>query len=191
MCLFNLSKNLPYSNVKKSRKWPNQPVVGCHTWKQWVEQNSIHKDGNYGLKSCTQHKEVSIMIDLISLKPFHLWSGSLGSVTESTPHPYHFPLKEEEETKLSCRVKEIRWLWTVSHSLHIISRGHLNKELGPVQWDSLKNKNRWNIHIQTTPLNSQARQRRYRRDWNITPSSMIFFRRDLSTFTGSEKVLCF
>ena len=36
--------------------------------------------------------------------------------------------------------------------------------------DSLKNKNRWNIHIQTTPLNSQARQRRGRRDWNISRS---------------------
>ena len=36
------------------------------------------------------------------------------------------------------------------------------------QRDSLKNKNRWNSHIQTTPLNCQARQRRGRRDWNIS-----------------------
>ena len=37
-----------------------------------------------------------------------------------------------------------------------------------IQWDSLKNKNRWNIHIQTTPMNSQARERRGRRDWNLS-----------------------
>ena len=35
---------------------------------------------------------------------------------------------------------------------------------------ALKNKNRWNIPIETIPLNSQARQRRSRRDWNISRS---------------------
>ena len=74
--------------------------------------------------------------------------------------------------------------WRVSTSLKA-------RQFGRVQWDSLKNKNRWNIHIQTTPLNSHARQRRGRRDWNISLSSMIFFRHDLSTLTGRGKVLCF
>ena len=53
--------------------------------------------------------------------------------------------------------------WRVSTSLKA-------RQFGRIQWDSLKNKNRWNIHIQTTPLNSQARQRRGRRDWNISLS---------------------
>ena len=44
----------------------------------------------------------------------------------------------------------------------------MSLQFGRIQWDSLKNKNRWNIHIQTTPLNSQVRQRRGRRDWNIS-----------------------
>ena len=43
-----------------------------------------------------------------------------------------------------------------------------SRQFGRIQWDSLKNKNLWNIHIQTTPLNSQARQRGGRRDWNIS-----------------------
>ena len=51
--------------------------------------------------------------------------------------------------------------WRVSTSLKARQFDH-------IQWDSLKNKNQWNIHIQTTPLNSQARQRRGRRDWNIS-----------------------
>ena len=74
--------------------------------------------------------------------------------------------------------------WRVSTSLKA-------GQFGRIRWDILKNENRWNIHIQTTPLNSHARQRRGRRDWNISLSSMIFFRHDLSTFTGREKVLCF
>ena len=45
--------------------------------------------------------------------------------------------------------------WRVSTSLKA-------RQFGRIQWDSLKNKNRWNIHIQTTPLNSQARKRRSR-----------------------------
>ena len=51
--------------------------------------------------------------------------------------------------------------WRVSTSLKA-------RQFGRIQWDSLKNKNRWNIHIQTAPLNSQARQRRGKRDWNIS-----------------------
>ena len=74
--------------------------------------------------------------------------------------------------------------WRVSTSLKA-------RQFGRIQWDSLKNKNRWNIHIQTTPLNSHARQRRGRRDWNISLSSMIFFRHDLSTFTGRERFFGF
>ena len=49
------------------------------------------------------------------------------------------------------------------------------KQDNSVAYSGIKNKNRWNIHIQTTPLNSHARQRRGRRDWNISLSSMIFF----------------
>ena len=74
--------------------------------------------------------------------------------------------------------------WRVSTSLK-------GGQFGRLQWDSLKNKNRWNIHIQTTPLNSHARQRRGRRDWNISLSSTIFFRHDLSTFTGRERFFGF
>ena len=58
--------------------------------------------------------------------------------------------------------------WCVSASLKA-------GQFGRIQWNSLKNKNRWNIHIQTTALNSHARQRRGRRDWNISLTSMIFF----------------
>ena len=68
-----------------------------------------------------------------------------------------------------------RFLWRVSTS----RKGRKAGQFGRVQWDSLKNQNRWNIHIQTTPRNSHARQRRSRRDWNISLSSMIFFRHDL------------
>ena len=50
--------------------------------------------------------------------------------------------------------------WRVSTSLKA-------GQFGRIQWDSLKNKNPWNIHIQTTPLNSHAKQRRGRRDWNL------------------------
>ena len=51
--------------------------------------------------------------------------------------------------------------WRVSTSLKA-------RQFGRIQWDCLKNKNLWNIHIQTTPLNSQARQRRGGRDWSIS-----------------------
>ena len=44
--------------------------------------------------------------------------------------------------------------WQVSTSLKA-------RQFGRIQ-------NLWNIHIQTTPLNSQARQRGGRRDWNIS-----------------------
>ena len=107
-------------------------MVGCHTSKQWVEQNSIHKDGNYGLKNCTQHKKVRIMIDLFTLKPLHLWPVSPGGWLRNRKHASSILFSFEtrrRRTKLLCRVKEIRWLWTVSHSLHMTSRGHLKKDL--------------------------------------------------------------
>ena len=62
----------------------------------------------------------------------------------------------------------LEYSWCVSASLKA-------GQFGRIQWDSLKNKNRWNIHIQTTALNSHARHRRGRSDWNISLRSMIFF----------------
>ena len=107
-------------------------MVSCHTSKQWVIQNSIHKDGNYGLKNCTQHKKVRIMIDLFTLKPLHLWPVSPGGWLRNRKHAssilFSFGTRRRR-TKLLCRVKEIRWLWTVSRSLHMTSRGHLKKDL--------------------------------------------------------------
>ena len=58
-------------------------------------------------------------------------------------------------------LNRVKISWRVSTSLKARQFGH-------IQWDSLKNKNRWNIHIQNTPLNIQTRQRRGRRDWNVS-----------------------
>ena len=107
-------------------------MVGCHTSKQWVIQNSIHKDVNHGLQNCTQHKKVRIMIDLFTLKPLHLWPVSPGGWLRNRKHASSILFSFEtrrRRTKLLCRVKEIRWLWTVSRSLHMTSRGHLKKDL--------------------------------------------------------------
>ena len=105
-CVYlNLSKDLPYSNVKKSYK----PVVSCHTSKQWVIQNSIHKDGNYGLKNCTQHKKVRIMIDLFTLKPLHLWPVSPGGWLRNRKHASSILFSFEtrrRRTKLLCLYRQ-------------------------------------------------------------------------------------
>ena len=113
-------------------------MVGCHTSKQWVIQNSIPKHVNHGLQNCTQHKKVRIMIDLFTLKPLHLWPVSPGGWLRNRKHAsstlFSFETRRRR-SKLLCRVKEIRWLWTVSRLLHMTSRGHLKKDL--VQTDEL------------------------------------------------------